>query len=442
MCDTMVATRQMTADGVTVFGKNSDREPNEAQYIAWLPADDHPRGTRLRCTYIDIPQVEHTHTVLLSRPFWMWGAEMGANELGVVIGNEAIFSKVPGPKEEALLGMDLLRLALERASTARQALDVITSLLEQHGQGGHAGFMHPTFYHNSFLIADPQDAWVLETVERRWAARQVRGAASISNCLTIGSEFDLSSNDLVSFIQAKGWSKGRQGFDFARDYSDFIYTTFARGRQRCQRSQQLLKAKGREDSIFAVIATLRDHGENVEAGGFKPDRGLFNYDICAHAGFGPVRATQTTGSLVAYMHPQHPVYFMTGTAAPCTSIFKPVWVDAGIPDLGPQPTGTYDPAALFWQHERLHRLTMQDYSRRLELYREERDQLEARFVRGALELASAPGDERLAFSKRCFDEARAAEELWLERVSKAAGSSRLSWHYNRAWKQFNQQAEM
>jgi hypothetical protein len=63
------------------------------------------------------------------------------------------------------------------------------------------------------------------------------------------------------------------------------------------------------------------------------------------------------------------VYFVTGTAAPCTSIFKPVWLDVGIPDLGPQPAGTYDPATLFWQHERLHRATMQDYGRRLELYR-------------------------------------------------------------------------
>lgn len=441
MCDTMVATHEMTADGVTVFGKNSDREPNEAQYLAHFPAANHPLGAKLRCTYIDIPQVEHTFTVLLSKPFWMWGAEMGANEHGLVIGNEAVFSKVPASREKALLGMDLLRLALERVSTARQAVEIITTLLEQFGQGGHSGFVHPTYYHNSFLIADLQDAWVLETVERRWAARQVKGAASISNCLTIGNQFDLSSDDLVSFAQSRGWSKGAQGFDFARDYSDFVYTTFGRGRQRCQRSRHLLKAKGREDTIFAVFATLRDHGEEAEAD-FQPDRGLFGFDICAHAGFGPVRATQTTGSLVAYLHSQHPVYFMTGTAAPCTSIFKPVWPDAGIPNIGPQPNGTYDPATLFWQHERLHRLTMQDYSRRLEIYRHERNELEARFVRDALELASAPGDERLAFSARCFAEANDAEQEWLERLSKEKRPTQVSWHYAQAWRQFNQQAEM
>ncbi len=52
-----------------------------------------------------------THGVILSKPAWMWGAEMGANDHGVVIGNEAIFTKLQGPddSEEKLLGMDLLR---------------------------------------------------------------------------------------------------------------------------------------------------------------------------------------------------------------------------------------------------------------------------------------------------------------------------------------------
>lgn len=63
----------------------------------------------LQCTYIQIPQVEQTHAVILSKPAWMWGAEMGANDQGVCIGNEAVWTReqvVPG---EALLGMDLVR---------------------------------------------------------------------------------------------------------------------------------------------------------------------------------------------------------------------------------------------------------------------------------------------------------------------------------------------
>jgi len=160
MCDTIVALGNVTADGVTILGKNSDREPNEAHHLLRLPAARHPPGSRVKCTYLEIPQVEQTYAVLLAKPFWIWGAEMGANEHGVAIGNEAVFTRVPYDKRPGLIGMDLLRLALERGRTAREALDVITGLLAEYGQGGNCGFKHPTYYHNSFLIADPHSAAV------------------------------------------------------------------------------------------------------------------------------------------------------------------------------------------------------------------------------------------------------------------------------------------
>ena len=93
MCDTLIATKQATASGVAIFGKNSDRHPNEGQHLVYIPAATHPPKSRVRCTYIEIPQARQTHAVLLSKPFWMWGAEMGVNEHGLVIGNEAVFSK-------------------------------------------------------------------------------------------------------------------------------------------------------------------------------------------------------------------------------------------------------------------------------------------------------------------------------------------------------------
>ena len=70
--------------------------------------------------------------MVLSKPAWMWGAEMGANEHGVAIGNEAVWNRLSDPVYDAvprLLGMDLLRLGLERGRTAYEALQVITTLL-------------------------------------------------------------------------------------------------------------------------------------------------------------------------------------------------------------------------------------------------------------------------------------------------------------------------
>lgn len=125
--------------GQQYYGKNSDRPLGEAQPLVWFPPQDHGDGETVECTYISIPQVPHTYGVLGSRPYWIWGFEMGVNERGVAIGNEAQGSRdESGETQTGLLGMDLLRLGLERGATAREAVEVITGLLEQYGQRGNA----------------------------------------------------------------------------------------------------------------------------------------------------------------------------------------------------------------------------------------------------------------------------------------------------------------
>ncbi len=119
MCDTIVATKEATRDGSVIFAKNSDREPNEAQSIEYHPARSHKAGEELKVTYLTIPQARQTRAVFISRPFWMWGAEMGANDAGVAIGNEAVFTKLPMRKEKMLLGMDLLRLGARAGGKRR-----------------------------------------------------------------------------------------------------------------------------------------------------------------------------------------------------------------------------------------------------------------------------------------------------------------------------------
>ena len=81
--------------------------------------------------------------------------------------------------------MDLVRLALERAATAPEAVAVITSLLERHGQGGtgHEGVDRP--YWSSFLVADPLHTFVIETSGSESAVEPVERARATSNRTTI-----------------------------------------------------------------------------------------------------------------------------------------------------------------------------------------------------------------------------------------------------------------
>lgn len=435
MCDTFVATGAATQDQINIFAKNSDRPPNEAQHLVQFPAKTYEQGSQVKCTYIAIPQVAHTHAVLLSQPFWMWGAEMGVNEHGLVIGNEAVFSKIPANKEPALLGMDLLRLALERAVTPQEAIQVIVDLLQQHGQGGNCIHSGKLYYHNSFLIANAGEAWVLETVDKEWAARRVQDVYSISNTLTLQSEWDSSSAGLVENAVQKGIAKSAQTFNFANDYSDFLYTSFGKGKQRCNTTTTLMQQHG-TNSVHSMIDILRHHQDYS-----SPVGDVTGVDVCMHAGLGPIRVSQSTGSMVVYLHADRPTIFATGSSAPCTGIFKPVWVDVPLPDSVSGSTDKYDTSSLYWAHERLHRAVLRNYADCINTYTEDRDELESEFIQGALEISSASSAERDAYSAGCFERAAQAEADWLQRVTQVSAKKNLGHGLNNlAWKGFNRKA--
>ena len=440
MCDTLVALGNSTKDGSVIFAKNSDRDPNEAHELVIVPRTRHPEGSLLRCTYVEIPQVPETYAVLLAKPFWIWGAEMGANEHGVVIGNEAVFTKIPPGKEPGMIGMDLLRLALERADTARNAVTVITQLLEQYGQSGNCGFAHKFYYHNSYLIADPQEAWVLETADRHWAAEQVKDIRTISNRITIGNKFDLASNGLVDYAIERGWCKSRDDFDFGHCYNDFILTRFSDSYKRYCRTTDILSAGRGNIGVETMISVLRDHGpENTNQ--YSPGRGLSGADVCKHASFGPIRIDQSTGSMISHLKPGMHTHWLTGTSAPCTGVFKPAWLDSELPDIGPAPQGKYDDQSLWWRHEVLHRTVLQDYQMRLNKYKDERDQLEKDFLHEAQQVMSASCEERQAFTARCFEKAGQATEQWIEQVRDLPIRGGQPILHRRAWSTFNRQAD-
>jgi len=438
MCDTFVVRGGATADGTTIFGKNSDREPNEAQALEYHPRREYGAGAEVRLTYRTIPQARETRAVLLSRPFWMWGAEIGANEDGVAVGNEAVWSKMPLSREPGVTGMDMLRLALERSTGAAQALETIVGLLHDHGQGGICGYRDKRMtYHNSFIIADPEEAWVLETAGPLWAARRVAEAASISNGLTIGEEIDRMHPELVPTARKKGWLKKGETLDFARCYSDWFYTTFSACRPRRRRTGAMLAERRGSMDEAAAMAVLRDHA----GGDYRPDSHFLGSRICAHAGNGLARkATQTTASLVARLarEPERRTVWATGTAAACLSVFKPVWFghDA-LPDLGPLPAGRFDERALWWRHERFHRTVLRDYAGRLKAFEADREALEGELFRGAANVSAA---ERPAFMSRAFAEADRRTAEWLDRVRPLPVRSRPGPIYCSFWKKQNRGA--
>ncbi|MBN3281664.1 SCRN2 protein, partial [Polyodon spathula] len=356
-CDCFVALPPGSDGQRVIFGKNSDRPRDEVQEVVYYPAAAHEPGAKVECTYIAIDQVESTLAVILSRPAWLWGAEMGANEHGVCIGNEAVWTKVPVEEGEALLGMDLVRLGLERGCTAKEALDVITGLVERYGQGGNCREEATPFsYHNTFLLADRSEAWVLETAGRVWAAQRVAaGVKNISNQLTIGSEISAEHPELRSLAQAEGWWSGEGGFCFSEVYAPVNPPArMEAAKQRYCGGKELLSKHDGSVSLGTMLEILRDKASGIcmDSGGFR-----------------------TTGSMASIL-PRDPtlpcVHFFTATPDPSRSVFKPfLFVDqmTSAPQVVSPRFGADDPV------KKLPRF-QSTVDRRHELYRAHQKALE------------------------------------------------------------------
>jgi secernin len=301
MCDTYISLPESSKDGSVIFGKNSDRLESEPQLITYIPRKSYSKDEKLTCTHIEIPQIRETFAVLLSQPYWMWGAEMGANEFGVVIGNESVQTKEP-LNETGLLGMDLLRLGLERGKTAKQALNIITDLLEKYGQGGNHN-LRGLNYHNSFLIADSKDAYVLDTAGKWWIIEFVKSYRSISNHISIRGKGDLRRKGIIQHAINQGYCKDDEEFDFKLIFSPsplpevFPITD----RDGCSLNQ-LSKNKGMITPSL-IMDFLREH----EVG------------ICMHG-----RIDQSVGSQVSHLRDnKKSIHWFTGSTIPCLGIFKP-----------------------------------------------------------------------------------------------------------------------
>lgn len=310
-CDTFVAQADATTHGRIIFGKNSDRPAGEAQPLRFVPA--RPANGQLDLAYVSIKD-EPAYAHIGAAPYWCWGYEFGINEHNVTIGNEAQFTRAWAesvaeakngrPPAAGLIGMELLRLGLERARTATEALDIMTALLEQHGQwaSGLQG-KNPSdgSYDNSFLITDGKEAWVLETSGREWISRCIdTGIYSISNEPSIRTDYDRKSEGLLTAAKAKGWLSPDRPFDYAETHAD-PGTSLQVSHMRQRRSQQLLQDAKADGGVGLDRAKtiLRDHFEGTFLDGpyFNAARPDF-LSLCMHEHPAGFTWGNTAGSII------------------------------------------------------------------------------------------------------------------------------------------------
>jgi secernin len=366
-CDTWVALGNSTSDQSVIMGKNSDRPSVEAQPFVYHPRMHHEPGEKVMCTHIEIPQVEETYAHMGSKIWWTFGYEHGLNEWGVAIGNEAEGSKVPA-QEIGLLGMDLVRLALERGKTAYEAMHVITDLLQEYGQGGgceYAGqWDEYTTYHNSFILADPGEAWVLETAGKYWVAKKVEDVWAISNSYSIESEFDEAHPELISHAVDQGWCKSREDFSFAYCYTDPSRDYSSSQNRASSNLKKLREHKGEITVDFMMNEISRNHNEGtIEAPKWSNNDNWFA-TTCMHDN--AKRKYRTAASMVVHLRKEMPsllrqVYWGS-FSTPCVNVFKPFYFTGqAVPERYGLGTNQYSGDSPWWVAEKMKRLCDLNY---------------------------------------------------------------------------------
>jgi hypothetical protein len=304
-----------------VFAKNSDRPRGEVQ-LAVPFGRRATAGCTLRTQYLSIGDTG-AHATFLSCPTWLWGAEHGINEYGVAIGNERVSTVHDAASAQpGLIGMDLVRLGLERGRSAEEALEVMTDLLSVHGQGGIADAERQEAYDSSFLVADPRGAFVLETAGRDFAIAPVPQGTAISNRLTLTTEWTRASDALAP------------GDDFDRFRNQAEDSSSADLRLSASRQFLASQPAGGLDPA-ATVAHLRDHGHGpwgapggddlidppAEASGGD----LSGASVCMH-----VRSRATTAASMVAVLPRgigdgQFVRAYVALGSPCVSIFIPAF---------------------------------------------------------------------------------------------------------------------
>ncbi|HUU45053.1 MAG TPA: C69 family dipeptidase [Acidobacteriota bacterium] len=213
-CSSFMVTKGASTDGSVMVTYTCDAEFHP--HLEYIPAADYGPGDSLEITSWGgevrgkVAQVPHTYAVVQLM-----------NEHQVAIGETTFGGREELGNPEGMLGYyDLMTLALQRAKTAREAVDVMTGLAAEYGYRGPG---------ESFSIADPQEIWYMEMIGpgeggdgALWVALRVPDGyiCGHANKARIGT-FPLGdpancvySDNVVSFAVDKGYYNPDSGEPF------------------------------------------------------------------------------------------------------------------------------------------------------------------------------------------------------------------------------------
>jgi dipeptidase len=228
-CYAVIVGRAASADGSVLVGHNEQNDGRRILNFRRIPGQRFPEGAVVRLRRGgQLPQVRQTAGFFWSESPGLEFSDAYLNEYGVAVVSDGCPSReddyqtlvARGEILQGGIGYMLRRLVAQRARTARERVELAGKLVEQFGY---------VDFGRTYVIADPQEAWLLAVVRgRRWVAWRVPDdkVVVLPNIYIIG-EVDLkdgenyrASPDLIDYAARRGWfnPQGAKPFNFRKVY--------------------------------------------------------------------------------------------------------------------------------------------------------------------------------------------------------------------------------
>ena len=322
-CDAAVALGRASIDGQTLFGQNRSRPSQNAPHLCRTRGRAHAIGESVLLQHLELPQARNTYTVLASHPDGHWGYDHGLNEHQLAIGSLPLRSVLRGERP-GLIGTDLVRLGLEQCQTARQAVTLLTHLIESCGQGSFPGCNPDRDYDSAFVIADPSEAYVIETAGGHWVYQETQEVRASGGVRVIRQDWDRISRGLADLAIKRGWwPQDGSKIDFAGVVGEMTQEEKAALKRWTGASFRLQEQNGHIDLAFIRrLLTEQDESEIEHQDSDFSDWNSSTDDT-------------TTASMVAGLSskPGHAPMAWCALGSPCPGLYFPVFLDGELPEL-------------------------------------------------------------------------------------------------------------
>jgi hypothetical protein len=281
-CDAVVALARATVDGQTVFGQRIATRAGPSLRLCRTPGRICAPDEKLHTPFLELPQARQTYAVLGSQREGSWGYDFGVNEHQLAVGCLALKATLKCDAA-GLLGTDLTRLLLERSRTSQQAVDLLTGLVERYGQGAFPGCPAEAACDSAFLVADPKEAYAVETAGHYWVYQEIQEIRAVSNVRVIRQDWDRIAQGLASYAISQGWWAGDGSkIDFAGALGEDQSDREPAMRRWGQATVRLMEKSGQIESAFVRQLLNGETAERSPRGTLRDpmDGGAAGFVVC------------------------------------------------------------------------------------------------------------------------------------------------------------------